>query len=407
MAMALRRGYAALGGDTGHQTTDPNDLSFVVGHPERMADWGSRSIHAILGPGTTIAAALGGHVVRRAYFYGCSTGGHQAFAELQRYPDDFDGVIAGAPGNDRVRLNAGFLWQFLANHARHDDSTTILSPAKVAMVTRAVVAACDAIDGVRDGVIDDPRDCAWSPASLRCAGGDAPGCLTASEVAALERMYAGARNPRTGEQVYPGWPKGSEAGWPLYWGTTEPARAGFWRTWVFENPRWDWWTFDFDRDLALADERVGRVIDQRHGNLSAFRQHGGKAIVYQGWADPVVSAYGTIAYYDRVRAAAGSQSATDAFFRLFLVPGMGHCARGAGATRFGNPGGDAPVCDAAHDLLAALDRWVERGVAPERIVASRVEQGRVARTRPLCPYPRRARYVGTGDTDAATSFECR
>ncbi|MBW8768566.1 MAG: tannase/feruloyl esterase family alpha/beta hydrolase [Gemmatimonadetes bacterium] len=419
MAMALRRGYAVMGGDTGHQTENPDDLSFVVGHHERMLDWGARSIHVITAAGKTIGAALGAKPVRRSYFFGCSTGGHQGVAELEAYPDDFDGVIAGAPGNNRVRLNAGFLWQYRANHAAHDDTMPILTPASLALVGRAVVAACDANDGVRDGVIDDPRDCAWTPDALRCADDRAsPACLSPVQVAALKAMYGGARNPRTGAQIYPGWPKGSEApilapdgsvlgGWNRYWGTNAPARADFWRYWVFDDPKWDWWSFDFDRDLAVADAKAGSAIDHTSADLSAFRRRGGKAILYQGWADPVVSAYDAIAYYEKVRAAQGSQSATDGFLRLFMVPGMAHCARGPGATNFGNQGGDAPVCDAEHDLIEALDAWVERGTAPDRIIASRVENGAVTRTRALCPYPRRARYAGRGNPDDATSFTCR
>ena len=424
MAMALRRGYAALGGDTGHQTENPDDLTFVVGHPERMLDWGTRSIHAITGPGKAIAAALGAKPVRRAYFFGCSTGGHQAVAEMEAYPEDFDGVIAGAPGNNRIRLNAGFLWQYRANHAPHNDSTPILTPASLALVTRAVVAACDAMDGVRDGVIDDPRDCDWRPGALLCpadgdpAAGDTVSCLSSAQAQALERMYAGARNPRTRAQIYPGWPRGSEAstvapdgtvlsGWNRYWGTNAPARADFWRYWVFDDTKWDWWSFDFDQDLAVADAKVGGAIDHTTADLGAFRRRGAKAILYQGWADPVVSAYDAIAYYEKVRASQGSQSATDSFLRLFMVPGMAHCARGPGATNFGNQGGEAPVCDAEHDLIEALDAWVERGTAPDHIIASRVENGAVTRTRPLCPYPRRAHYAGRGNSDDAASFTCR
>ena len=417
MAMLLRRGYAVLGGDTGHQSDDPNDLRFVVGHPERLQDWGTRSIHAIVVPAKALARAIGGRPVRRAYFYGCSTGGQQGFASMQRYPDDFDGVIAGAPGSNRVRLNAAFLWQWRANHAPND-SAPILTPAKLALVTRAVTAACDATDGLRDGVLDDPRDCTWQPSALRCAGAEKADCLTAHQIDALERMYAGARNPRTGEQIYPGWPKGSEApmvapdgtvlaGWHHYWGAAEPARIGFWRHWVFEDEQWDPRRFDFDRDLATADAKVGRDVDHTSVDLSAFKRRAGKAIVYQGWADPVVSALDVIGYYERLRARDGSQAATDDYFRLFLVPGMAHCARGTGTTSFGNQGAEAPICDAQHDLIEALDRWVEQGVAPERIVASRLDGGRVTRTRPLCPYPRRAFYSGSGSTDDASAFACR
>jgi feruloyl esterase len=308
-------------------------------------------------------------------------------------------VIAGAPGNDRVRLNVGFLWQYLSSH-EPGDSTTVIPASKLPMVTAAVVRACDARDGVTDGVVDDPRACAFDPGTLECRAADASDCLTAPQLAALRRMYAGARNPRTGEQLYPGWPSGTESGWPAYWGRTEPARVDFWRYWVFRDPRWDPRTFDFDR-------AVGRAIDQTSADLDAFARRGGKAIVYQGWQDPVVSALGTIAYYERVRDRLGSQEKTDRFFRLFLVPGMGHCAGGTGATSFGNAGAAPPAIDADHDLLAALDRWVERGTPPDRIVASRVTNGTVTRTRPLCPYPKRATYTGSGSTDDAASFACR
>jgi feruloyl esterase len=418
MANALSQRYAAAGGDTGHQTLTPDDLMWGVGHPERILDWGTRSIHAITRPARLIASAVAGKPERRAYYYGCSTGGHQGYAEIQRYPQDFDGVIAGAPGNNRVRLNAGFLWQYLANHRRDDVSHPIIPASKLPLITKAVVAACDADDGVADGVVDDPRTCRYDPAALLCKADDQPDCLTREQLDALTRMYAGARNSRTGEQVYPGWPKSSEAltvmpdgrpgsGWHQYWGTSEPARANFWRYWVFENPAWDWWSFDFDRDLAMADQKVGRLVDQTNPDIGGFKTRGGKAIVYQGWQDPVVNALDTIAYYERVRARTGSQAETDRFFRLFLVGGMGHCGGGTGATNFGNQGGSAPVVDADHDLLAALDRWVEQGVPPDRIVASRVVNGSTVRTRPLCPYPQRVTYTGRGNPDDAASFVCR
>lgn len=244
---------------------------------------------------------------------------------------------------------AGFLWQFLANRRRGDHATSIPA-SKLPMIGEAVVAACDTLDGVRDGIVDDPRSCRFDPTALQCKAGDEPGCLTSEQVGALNKMYAGARNPRTGEQIYPGWPKSSEAltvapngqpqsGWQQYWGTAEPTR------------------------------------------------------VNQGWQDPVVNAIDTIAYYERVRARQGSRQEIDRFFRLFMVPGMGHCSGGPGATSF--------------DALAALDTWVEKGVPPDRIIASRVVDGAVVRTRPLCPFPQKAVYVGSGSTDVAGNFACR
>jgi len=417
MAYALAQGYAVVGGDTGHQTSTPDDLLWGAGHPERILDWGTRSIHVITRAATRSIERATSRRPRRAYFYGCSTGGHQGFAEIQHYPQDFDGVIAGAPGHNRVRLNAAFLWRFLANH-RPGDETPILPASKLPLVTKAVVAACDGYDGVTDGVIDDPRTCRFDPNALECKAGDGPGCLTSAQIAVLNRIYAGPKSERTGAVIYPGWTKGSEAltvgqngmplsGWHQYWGTTEPVRASFWRSWVFENPNWNWWESDFDPAVELADRKVGKAVDQVNADINGFKRRGGKAIVYHGWQDPVANALDTIAYYERVRQRQGSQQETDRFFRLFLVPGMGHCAGGTGATSFGNQNAASPVVDAGHDLLSSLDAWVEKGVAPDRIVASRVADGAVLRTRPLCPYPKRAVYVGKGSTDEASSFVCR
>lgn len=410
MAYALRQGYAAIGGDTGHQSSDPNEMFWGVGHPEKIADWGTRSIHAITAPGKQLIAAMQARAPSRAYFYGCSTGGHQGYAEIQRYPDDFDGVIAGAPGNNRIRLNIEFLHRFRSNRTPGDNATLILPPAKAALVTSAAVAACDGLDGVTDGVMEDPRSCTadkFDVSSLLCSGGDAPNCLTAPQVDVVKKIYAGPANPRTGEQLYPGLVVGSEAGWPAYWGGTEPVRADFWRLWTFDNPQWDWWTFDYDRDVRYADAKLGPLVDQVNPDIAAFKASGGKAIVYQGWQDPVVNALDTISYYERVRERQGGQGTTDDFFRLFLVPGMGHCSGGSGATAFGNQGTALPNADPSSDLLMALDQWVERGIAPDRIVASRIANGTVSRTRPLCPYPRKAVYNGTGSTDDAANFTCR
>jgi feruloyl esterase len=409
MAYAMRQGYAVVGGDTGHQG-DPNAMFWGVGHPEKIADWGTRSIHAITGPARSLVTGLAARNPSRAYYYGCSTGGHQAYAQMQRYPGDFDGVVAGAPGNNRTRLNVEFLHRFLSNRAAGTNTPVVLTPAKAALITQRAVAACDALDGVTDGVINDPRACdttRFDVGTLQCPGADDATCLTADQLAVARKIYEGPRNRRTGEQLYPGLLVGTESGWPGYWGGSEPVRADYWRLWVFENPQWNWWTFDYDRDLAFADAKLGAQVDQNSADLAAFKARGGKAIVYQGWADPVVNAVDTIAYYDRVKAAQGTQAATDAFFRLFVVPGMGHCSGGSGATHFGNQGGPSPTPSAEHDVLMALDRWVEGGAAPDRLIATRVVAGAAVRTRPLCPHPKVATYSGSGSTDDAASFTCQ
>ncbi len=256
-----------------------------------------------------------------------------------------------------------------------------------------MIAACDANDGVKDGVIDDPRNCRFEPATIECKAEEMD-CLSPAQVVALRKMYEGPRNPRTGTADL-SWlarqQRGSDrvsagqcvVGMAAGTGAThEPTRAAFWRHWVFRDPTWDWWSFDFDRHLALADERVGGMIDQVNPDISAFKARGGKAIVYHGWQDPVVNALDTIAYYEQVRSRQGSQQEADRFFRLFLVPGMGHCAGGTGTTNFGNQTSPAPIVDADHDLLTALDAWVEKGTAPARLVASRVVNGATTRYSP-------------------------
>ncbi len=410
MAYAMRQGYAVVGGDTGHQSTDPNEMFWGVDQPEKIRDWGSRSIHAITAPSKALVEGLKAQAPRRAYYYGCSTGGHQGYAEMQRYPDDFDGVIAGAPGNNRTRLNVEFLYRFQSNRAPGTNSPVILTAAKASLITQRAIAACDALDGVTDGVMEDPRACTadkFDVASLQCTGADAADCLTPAQVEVARKIYAGPKNLRTGAQIYPGYPVGSESGWSGYWGGAEPVRADYWRLWVFDNPQWNWWTFDYDRDLTFADAKISPLVDQTSADLAAFKAAGGKAIVFQGWQDAVVNPIDTIAYYDRVRSAQGTQAATDAFFRLFLVPGMGHCSGGAGATTFGNSGGQAPNPGASNDLLMALDRWVEQDAAPDSITAARVTSGTVVRTRPLCAYPKKAVYKGSGSTDDAANFSCQ
>lgn len=420
MAARLRAGYAALGTDTGHTGDDPD---FAVGHPEAIVDWGHRAVHESVVKAKAVVAAFYGEPARRAYFSGCSTGGQQAFMEAQRHPEDFDGILAGAPGHNRTHLNAGFLWQYLRNHAPSDDAAQIVPASKLPAISRAVLAACRADNGTKAGglpgdeFLNDPLACGFDPAAIRCPAEDGPDCLTAPQVDALRAMYDGARNPRTGERIYFGFPKGSEnagrvlphpPGWSLYWADPKaparPARANFWRHWASGDPGWDWWGFDFDRGMAAVDDRLAPVINAMDPDLERFRRRGSKLLHYHGLADPVVPAPDSILYYERVvsRRSGGSvdpgqaRQETAGFYRLFLVPGMEHCRGGSGPDSF--------------DALTALERWVEEDVAPDRIVATRFAgegpERRAALTRPLCPYPRQARYKGAGDPSDAGNFEC-
>lgn len=386
MQKALADGYATAGSDTGHPG---GDLKFAIGHPAKIDDWGWRAVHVMTEASKLVIHAAFGRFPEHSYFSGCSTGGHQALMEAQRFPSDYDGIAAGDPGNNRVRLNIGFLWSWLA---LYKDPASALPATKVPVIHRAAVAACDAMDGIKDGLIADPLHCKFDPAALLCRGEDNDSCLTAKQVSAVQKIYAGAKNPRTGEQLFAGWARGSELGWGSYFvGQPEPARVDFWRYWVFGDPKWDPVSFDFDRDAAWADSVMG-TITANDPELKAFKARNGKLLMYSGWADPVVPPADVVRYYETALKVMGGAIKTQDFFRLFMVPGMGHCRGGEGPSTF--------------DALAALDTWVTKGTAPDKIVASHSSNGAVDRTRPICPYPQVARWSGTGSTDDASQFAC-
>ena len=393
MEQALKSGYATAGSDTGHEG---GDLKFGVGHPEKINDWAYRAVHVMTETSKLIVRDYYGRFAQYSYFSGCSTGGHQALSEAQRFPNDYDGIVAGDPGNNRIHLMVGFLYSWLA---LYKDSASPLPASKLPMINQAVIAACDAIDGLKDGVIDDPRLCHFDPGTLLCKGSDDPTCLTAPQVAAVRKIYEGARNPRTGGQIFAGWPCGSEAsggaqigGWAGYFvGQKQPARGDFFSLWVFNDPNWDLRSFDFDRDLAYADSKMA-VVNSNDTNLKAFKAHGGKLVMYHGWADPVVPPEDGIRYYTLVEKTMGGPEKTKDFFRLFMAPGMGHCGGGPGPNIF--------------DAVSALDKWVAQGSAPEKIIASHSTNDAVDRTRPLCPYPQVARWKGSLSSDDAANFTC-
>jgi feruloyl esterase len=290
LANAMRRGFAAASTDTGH--TEGEDLLFGVGHPEKIVDWGYRSIHVMTESAKVVIRNFQGQFAKRSYFYGCSTGGAQALSEAQRFPGDYDGLVAGAPGNDRVHINVGFLWAFAATHDANDN--LILPSSKLPLITKAAVQACDELDGIRDGIISAPQSCRFNPEVLLCKGAEREQCLTADQVEAVRKVYAGPRNPRTGEQIIAGYSPGSESptgdvfgGWKSYiTDRQEPARLSFWRYWVFNNPDWDWHTFDYDQDVAYADAKMA-AANANAPDLSVFKARGGKLLMYSGWADPI------------------------------------------------------------------------------------------------------------------------
>jgi feruloyl esterase len=331
--------------------------------------------------------AFHGRGADRAYFDGCSTGGQQGLTEAQRFPADYDGIVAGDPGHNRVRLILGFLWGWLALH--DNAGKPLLPAAKLPMITSA---ACRTGADDVDNWIADPSSCRFDPATVACRGDDNESCLTPAQVDAVRKVYQGARNPRTGEQIFPGWARGTEQGWGSYLlNPPEPVRVGMMRSLGFDNPTWDFRTFDWDRDVARVDARMAPLA-ATSTDLRAFRARGGKLLMYTGLADPVTPPADTVGYVDAVTRTMGGRPETDAFLRFFPVPGMGHCMGGPGLTSF--------------DALSALDAWVSGDAAPDQLVATRPDNVLPASSRPLCAYPSVARRRAGAPPDRAESYRC-
>ncbi|MEE2777863.1 MAG: tannase/feruloyl esterase family alpha/beta hydrolase [Acidobacteriota bacterium] len=407
MAAAVARGYATASTDTGHVASgNAFDASWALGRPDLIEDFGHRALHLTTVHAKKIVERYYGSAPRHSYYTGCSKGGQQGLMEAQRYPEDYDGIVAGNPANDWTRFYLGaHLWYALATL---DDQESYISPEKAKILGAAVNEACDTIDGIADGVLDDPRLCKLDPASLVCpAGHDGHDCLSAKQAAAVAKIWGGSKDSN-GETIYPGLVPGGEGsagGWSTWVTGADPFRGlhwlaaeGFLKNFVFDDPNWNFRTFDYERDLPIAMGKLSRALDSTDPDLRQLEERGAKLIVYHGWADPDISPLASIDYYDSVVDELGPRSDRTAvdrtrdFFRLFLVPGMGHCRGGPGTDRF--------------DALSALESWVERGEAPNRIIASRMSGDDVERTRPLCPYPQVARWDGRGSTDEAASFRC-
>ncbi len=421
LALAVQRGYAAAGTDDGHAGGALTGASWAIGHPEKFIDFGYRAVHETSVQSKAIVHAFYGRDIQHNYFVGCSDGGREALMEAQRFPEDFEGIIAGAPAYNWSHGVAGFVWD---EQALLKDAASAIPPAKLTAIQQASVAACDALDGLKDGLIEDPRACHFDPAVLTCKGPDGPDCLTGPQVAALKQIYAGPKNPRTGKQIYPGFSPGTEAvagswNWVIGAVPDRTPQFMFGNTYfgqaVFEDPTWDFRKLNFDSDIEYSDQKGGVVLNATNPDLRSFRAHGGKLIQYHGWGDVALAPVGSIEYYEKVLAFLGkypdprnthAETVPD-FYRLFMVPGMAHCAGGLGPNSFGNAG-PAPIMDADHDMISALERWVEKGVAPDKIIGTGPVAGDPSKklTRPLCPYPRVARYNGTGDPNDAASFSC-
>jgi feruloyl esterase len=412
MVEGLKRGFAVANTDLG---TAP-DVNQAIDHPERWRDFGYRANHEMTVASKAMVTAYYQAAPRHAYFAGCSTGGQQALSIAQRYPEDYQGILAGAPANDRTHLHA----MFASNLRTLTAPGAALSSAKLDLVTGRVLAACGGQDGGApgDGFLTDPRRCNFDPDTLpTCpAGTDSDSCVTSTQLNALKAVWRGPVNPRTGERIFAGLPLGTEnavfglafQGNTTFW----PAQQLYMFKWAL-GPSWDYATFDSDRDMDIVDARLAASLNANDANLSRFRDAGGKLMMYTGSADPGVPYASAIDYYERaVQAQGGDLTATQRFFRYYLVPGMGHCgsiAGGAGVGDFGQPYSAHVPKDAEGDVLLKLVDWVEKGKAPDSFIATRYTDATgsaVAMERPVCTYPKIPTYQG-GDATKATSFVCQ
>jgi feruloyl esterase len=384
LADAVRAGYASASTDTGHEG---GRGTFALGHPEKLIDFGWRSEHEMTVKAKSLIQAFYGSAPKLSYWNGCSTGGRQGLKEAQMFPDDYDGIIAGAPAN-RTAIS---LW---IAHAVLKDPASYIPPSKYPIVHQAAIAACDAHDGLKDGLIDDPTKCNFDPKVLLCKSSDGAECLTAPQVEAAKKIYSPAINPRTGKELFASLVPGTELGWGVQAQGPEPSANIYdqYRYVVFKDPKWDWKTFNFDSDVERGDLPENLVMNATDPNMKAFFSHGGKLLLYHGWSDPNVPTLNTIKYYKNVVDTMGGAANASKSVRLFLEPGMGHCGGGEGPNAF--------------DKVGTLEQWVEKGVAPEKMIASHSTNGKADRTRPLCPYPQVAKYKGTGSIDDAANFVC-
>jgi feruloyl esterase len=413
MLEALKAGFATVSTDNGHitDTTQPNggsEQTWALGHPEKMLDFAFRAMHVSTVAAKQVVRRFYGHTAIRSYFVGCSQGGHHALMEASRYPADYDGIVVGAPAWHWANQMINATWN---SKAALKDASAITAQS-TQILNKAIIAACDKLDGVEDGVISDARRCRFEPATLLCGAGSAAGtCLTQLQIDAANRIYQGVHKS-DGTALFQGFARGSELKWAQMWASKTPGGSSwdFWRYSVFQDPQFHNIDFDFDRDSdrALSTVRAGMKVADIYNvkpDLSAFRARGGKLIIYHGWADEQVTPFASLDFYAHIKARQG-QSGTDDFLRLFMMPGIAHCSGGAGA---GNIGGATPALshDPEHDVVAALDAWVLRHQAPKILIAAHLDENKkIDRTRPLCPFPQEAHYKGTGDSNDAGNFVC-
>lgn len=414
MREALSTGYATMSTDNGH-LTDPADplggsgQRWAYKHPEKMIDWAWRALHLSTVAGKQVVRAFYGKPAGKNYFIACSAGGHHALMEATRFPADYDGFVAGAAPWKWTSLMFGHTWN--ARPVLQDPGA--VTAESLAILGRRMMAACDKLDSVEDGIMADPRRCTVDPGQFQCGQTRTADCLTQVQVKAARHIYAGAKRS-DGTVLMPGQVRGGEPGWLAYMGMPTPggSSAEFWKLTVFQDESFKNVNFDFDKDTdrALATKVGGHtlaeVYDQKV-DFDRFKARGGKFILFQGWADPVITPMMDVDFYTRIVARYG-QRATDGFFRFFPLAGMGHCSGGAGFSHIGGATGAPIRDDAGHDMVRALERWVNTGDAPSLFIAAHMnDKKEITATRPVCRYPLEARYLGHGDTKEAANFVCR
>jgi len=387
LGTGLRRGYAVTATDNGHQGNGGPWMQ----QPEKLVDFGHRAVHEMAVKAKAVTSSFYGNAPRRSFFQGCSAGGRQGVMSAYRHPDDFDGIVAGAPAVDTTGRAAFSMW--IAQQQHRGDGSHI--PAeKYPAIHNAALDSCDALDGVTDRIIENPRACKFDPKVLECKAGDAATCLTPVQVETARTMYKPLVHPRTGAVIFPGLEPGSELGWATF-GAPQPFAIGsqMFQFMVFNNPAWDYKTLNFDEDWAKVVAIEKGNINVLQPNLDKFAAHGGKLIQYHGWADQQIPSGSSTRFFAAMESHTGGRAKFNDYYRMFMVPAMGHCQGGAGTTTF--------------DMLTALEQWVEQGKAPDTIPAARVVNGKTERTRPLCPYPQVAKWSGHGSSDEAANFSCK
>ena len=389
LAGIMERGYVAAGTDTGHVDAG---FEWAIGHPEKWADWGYRAVHEMVVVAKTMAEKYYGKPVQYSYWNSCHNGGNQGLNEAQRYPDDFDGIVASDPAFWITRLQPGSLYISWVALKDGIDGPGYIPPAKVTLLNNAAIAACDENDGLKDGLIEDPTKCQFDPASIQCKGKDSDSCLTAGQVDTAKKIYAGAKF-KDGTPIHSGFEPGSELTWNFMI-EKEPfsVNLNYFKGMVFQDPDWDWRTFDVDRDTKLGIERTAKYVDGNNPDLRPFKESNGRLIIVSSWNSLALPPRQVVEYYKSVENVMGGPERTQDFARLFSIPGAGGCVVGENFKAF-----------------EALQEWVEKGKAPEQIIYGHTESGRggkVYRTRPVCAYPKVSKYKGSGDINDAANFTC-